>query len=123
LELHVLSLLDSQEGRGVADVQTALKRVGEDLAYTTVMTVLSRLYSKGHVTRVKEGRQFLYTVSAEREKVRRSLFERVRASVFRADRLKPILALLDSKEALSAEELAELKRVVDEKLKTARGKG
>lgn len=38
--------------------ELALER---DLAYTTVLTVLDRLARKGTVTRVRQGRQWLYT--------------------------------------------------------------
>lgn len=39
--------------------------VGDDLAYTTVMTVLARLYDKGLVSREKSGRAFAYRAVAE----------------------------------------------------------
>jgi predicted transcriptional regulator len=34
---------------------------GADLAYTTVMTILTRLHDKGSVTRTRAGRAFVYT--------------------------------------------------------------
>ena len=37
------------------------EEVGGDLAYTTVMTALTRLHEKGAVTRRKAGRAFAYT--------------------------------------------------------------
>ena len=36
------------------------RKLGDHLAYTTVMTVLGRLYDKGEVTRVRIGRAFAY---------------------------------------------------------------
>jgi predicted transcriptional regulator len=39
--------------------------VGDDLAYTTVMTVLARLHDKGLVTRARSGRAFAYRVLAQ----------------------------------------------------------
>jgi len=41
-----------------AQVRDAL---GRDLAYTTVMTVLTRLHHKGEVTRAQAGRGYAYT--------------------------------------------------------------
>jgi predicted transcriptional regulator len=38
-----------------------LRAVGEDLAYTTVMTILARLYAKGLAARVPVGRGFGYS--------------------------------------------------------------
>ncbi len=37
---------------------------GEELAYTTVMTVMSRLAEKGMLTRVREGRGYRYEAVA-----------------------------------------------------------
>jgi predicted transcriptional regulator len=122
LELQILGLLSPQEPSSVADIQSRLKKQGNDLAYTTVMTVLTRLFNKGHLKRTKEGRQFLYLIAPEKEKARRSIFDRVRTSLFRNDRLNPILALLDSKDELTPEELKALKRVVDDKLKVAKAR-
>jgi predicted transcriptional regulator len=39
--------------------------LGADLAYTTVMTILSRLHDKGSVTRSRVGRAFVYTPAFE----------------------------------------------------------
>ena len=36
---------------------------GQQLAYTTVLTILLRLHDKGYVTRAKEGRQFRYAAA------------------------------------------------------------
>lgn len=51
--------------RAPATVAEVLERVNTrhepPLAYTTVMTVLSRLYEKGHVTRERRGRGYAYT--------------------------------------------------------------
>lgn len=38
-----------------------------DLAYTTVMTVLARLWRKGHLERERRGRAFSYRALRERE--------------------------------------------------------
>lgn len=36
------------------------QRLSRELAYTTVVTILSRLYDKGVLTREKQGRSFAY---------------------------------------------------------------
>ncbi|MEV6260136.1 BlaI/MecI/CopY family transcriptional regulator [Streptomyces sp. NPDC051784] len=41
------------------------ERVPGDLAYTTVVTILARLLTKGAVTRVRAGRSFLWTPTAD----------------------------------------------------------
>lgn len=49
----------------VAEVRDALAAAGHDVAYTTILTILLRLYEKGFVTRIKEGRQFRYAPAFE----------------------------------------------------------
>jgi predicted transcriptional regulator len=63
LEQEVLSCL-AAAGRPltVAEVQAEL---GEDLAYTTVMTALSRLHAKGVLSRQPAGRGYAYSVPAD----------------------------------------------------------
>jgi predicted transcriptional regulator len=58
LEAEVLAALWAAErALAPAEVQAAL---GGGLAYTTVMTILNRLHAKGEVTRIADGRTFLY---------------------------------------------------------------
>jgi len=58
LEAEVLAALwAADRALPPGEVQAAL--VG-DLAYTTVMTILSRLHAKGEVTRRADGRTFVY---------------------------------------------------------------
>jgi predicted transcriptional regulator len=117
LELEVLGVLNSANDLGVSDIQAHLKTSGHDLAYTTVMTVLVRLYKKNLVVRRKEGRQFLYSVTKKKAHAPAGIFERVKTSLFGSEKLKPILGLLESDDGLSREELVALKKAVEEKLK------
>ncbi|MFS8198204.1 BlaI/MecI/CopY family transcriptional regulator [Streptomyces sp. CWNU-52B] len=59
LEALVLSALSEADGPvGTGWVQ---ERLGGDLAYTTVITILTRLLAKGAVTRERVGRSFVWT--------------------------------------------------------------
>jgi predicted transcriptional regulator len=117
LELEVLGILNSIGEQSVTDIQTNLKSSGHNLAYTTVMTVLVRLHNKNLVTRKKQGRLFLYSVAKKKDSSAHSIFEKVKNSLFRAERLTPILSLLSSEEDLTREELEELKKAVEQRLK------
>lgn len=117
LELEVLGILNSSGEQSVSDIQASLKSSGHDLAYTTVMTVLVRLYSKHLVTRKKHGRLFLYSAARKKDSSAQSIFEKVKNSLFRSERLTPILSLLDNEEDLTREELEELKKAVEQRLK------
>jgi predicted transcriptional regulator len=50
----------------VREVQSRLRR-RPPLAYTTVLTVLDRLFDKGLVARAKDGKAFLYTPKVSRQ--------------------------------------------------------
>lgn len=115
LEMEVLGLLSPDEPLAVADVQQRLARAGRDLAYTTVMTVLVRLAEKGVVTRKKQGTRYLYAPARKAPRVADGILARVRQSLFRGDRTRPILALLEDEE-LSPDELRAVRDLIDEKL-------
>ncbi|MCX4763453.1 BlaI/MecI/CopY family transcriptional regulator [Streptomyces sp. NBC_01275] len=63
LEAQVLSAL-----QGAPEPVTAgwvRERLGGTLAYTTVITILTRLQAKGAVTRERSGRSFTWTAAAD----------------------------------------------------------
>ncbi len=66
LEAEIMELVWSAGGAvPVRDIVDRLnKGRGENLAYTTVMTVMSRLAEKGMLTRVREGRGYRYEAAA-----------------------------------------------------------
>jgi predicted transcriptional regulator len=51
------------------------------IAYTTVMTVMDNLYRKGHLSRVKDGRAYRYTPTAERGEYTARIMREVLRSV------------------------------------------
>ncbi len=51
----------------VHDIMARLGADGRELAYTTVMTVLARLWEKGYLVRQKKGKAFLYATRDHRE--------------------------------------------------------
>ncbi len=62
LEYAVLQALWHSSPASVGDVQERVNAGRDDeLAYTTVMTVLTRLHDKGLLERVKQGRGYDYT--------------------------------------------------------------
>lgn len=72
---------------GSATVHDVHARIGQPrgLAYTTIATVMDRLFDKGAVTRRREGRSFVYRPVGER-----AGFDRARAEVAVATLLAPI---------------------------------
>lgn len=65
LEREVLAALSAADGPRTA--QQVLDELDRDLAYTTVMTTLSRLHAKGAVERTTVGRAYAYSLAGTPE--------------------------------------------------------
>ncbi|MFD4588396.1 BlaI/MecI/CopY family transcriptional regulator [Streptomyces sp. NPDC058434] len=63
LEAQVLAAL--RQAPGAVTAAWVQERLGSDLAYTTVMTILTRLHAKGAVARERAGRSFEWTAVAD----------------------------------------------------------
>ncbi|MCX2968148.1 BlaI/MecI/CopY family transcriptional regulator [Streptomyces sp. JHD 1] len=63
LEALVLSALRAADGPATAG--WVRERLGGDLAYTTVVTILTRLLAKGAVTRERSGRPFAWAPASD----------------------------------------------------------
>ncbi|MEU9079438.1 BlaI/MecI/CopY family transcriptional regulator [Kitasatospora sp. NPDC004745] len=63
LEAQVLAVL--QQAPGPASAGWVQERLEGDLAYTTVMTILSRLHAKNAVSRTRSGRSYLWQASSD----------------------------------------------------------
>jgi predicted transcriptional regulator len=63
LEAEVLAVL--REAPGPASTAWVQERLGGSLAYTTVITILTRLLAKDAVTRERTGRFFVWTPTAD----------------------------------------------------------
>jgi predicted transcriptional regulator len=64
-------MLDELWTRGSATVRELIEGGCHELAYTTVMTTLDRLFKKGLLTRSEEGRAFRYVPQLSREELHR----------------------------------------------------
>src|SRR5271168_403340 len=62
-------MLDGLWAKGSATVRELVDGGYRDLAYTTVMTTLDRLFKKGFLTRSEEGRAFRYAPRFSREEL------------------------------------------------------
>jgi len=67
LEAVIMDVMwDRGEPATVRQVHAKLS-TARPLAYTTVMTVMDNLHTKGHLTREKDGRAWLYAPAVSRE--------------------------------------------------------
>ncbi|WP_128984055.1 BlaI/MecI/CopY family transcriptional regulator [Streptomyces roseicoloratus] len=63
LEVQVVGAL--RQAGGARTAGWVQERLGGDLAYTTVITILTRLHAKGAVSRERAGRSFEWTAVAD----------------------------------------------------------
>lgn len=99
LEQEVIACL-AASGRPMT-VTEVLGELGDDLAYTTVMTALSRLHAKGALSRKPAGRAFAYSLAVEPDAMGASMTARRMARLLdaeadRADVLARFVADLDA---------------------------
>lgn len=67
LESAVMDVVWEYGPTSVRQVMETLNQNGRHLAYTTIMTVMTRLKEKGWLTTEKEGRAYLYRTACTRQ--------------------------------------------------------
>jgi len=112
-ELDVMNVLWSVASATVAEVR---ERLADDLAYTTVLTVLHRLEKKGYGGHPGEGRAHRYHPLVERATAGRTALRRLLKKVFDGS---PALLMTQfvSDTNLTDQELRRLRRVLEDRLR------
>lgn len=112
-ELEVLKVLWERGPSTVRDVLERLHARNRRVAYTTVLTVLTRLDQKGMVASDRSEHAYVYRAKVSREKL---TLARVRAMVrdLYDGAAAPLVLQLMQNERLSAGEIAELRKMIDE---------
>lgn len=109
-------------GKGsVAEVRAELQQRGNELAYTTVMTLLGRLAAKNAVVVDKAREPFVYRPAHRRESVLRERLRDFVRDVFDGQADSLVLRLVED-ESLTREELREIERKIAESEKAQPGK-
>lgn len=112
-ELDVMSVLWDIGPATVAEVR---KRIPDQLAYTTVLTMLRTLEHKGYVSHTEEGRAHRYKPLVKREAAGRTALRRLVDKVFDGSP-ELLLTQLVSDKNLSDEELRRLRKLLAERLR------
>lgn len=111
-ELRLMRLLWARGESTVADLVRALPE-GMELAYTSVLTTVRVLETKGYVQHREDGRAFVYQTCVAEEEASRSEVRHLLGRFFGNSREQLLLSLLGDGE-VSAEELRRLKQAVAE---------
>jgi len=112
-ELDVMSVLWDLGDATVAEVR---ERLADDLAYTTVLTVLRTLEQKGFVEHTGEGRAHRYHPLVKREAAGRNALRRLLDKVFQGSP-ELLLTHLVADKNLSDEELRRLRKLLEARIR------
>jgi predicted transcriptional regulator len=111
-ELEVLRTLWDGGPATVREVMNDLHRQGRRLAYTTVLTFLSRLEQKGYVASDRSGVAYVYRPTVTRDKVSRSRLTHLLDELYDGAAGPLVLQLVrDGK--FTTDEIATLQRLID----------
>lgn len=111
-ELDVMAVLWERGASTVAEVRD---RLADALAYTTVLTVLRTLESKGHVMHESDGKAHRYTPLVARDAAGRSALGRIVDKIFGGSRELLLTQLVDAR-GINDAELERLRRVLDDRI-------
>ena len=112
-ELDVMAVLWEHGPSTVAEVRD---RLPDNLAYTTVLTVLRTLEEKGRVEHQMEGRAHRYRATVERDAAGTSALRRLVQKLFRGSP-ELLLTHLVSDRELGPNDLRRLQRLLEERIK------
>ena len=112
-ELDVMGVLWEEGAATVAEVRDAL---ADDLAYTTVLTILRTLEEKGYVAHDEEGRAHRYRPLVERAKAEKSAVSKLVKKLFKGSP-ELLLTQLVADRKLTEDDLKRMRALIDEQLK------
>ena len=122
-ELDALKVLWKQGEATVREICTAMNSAGQQLAYTTVLSLLQVMEQKGLVAHRRQGKAYVYLPRIEREKTLRGLATGFLERVFDGSLDEYLVHALRPRR-LSATELDQLETMIAEaRLRSQRRKG
>jgi len=117
MELQFMDVLWQQKGSSsVQQVQDALTASGNELAYTTVQTVLNTLEKKGKVTRQLDGRAYVYLPAITKESILKQAVRDLADRMFGGSSEDLVMSLIATRE-VDAKRIAKLARKIADKEK------
>lgn len=111
-ELEVLKALWDEGPATVREVLNHLRARGRRLAYTTVLTTLTRLEQKGFVNSDKSGLAYVYRARVTRQRFSRSRVKALVQQVYDGAAGPVVLELIRT-ERLTPDEIEELQKLID----------
>ncbi|HWS70040.1 MAG TPA: BlaI/MecI/CopY family transcriptional regulator [Steroidobacteraceae bacterium] len=99
---------------GPSVVTEVRDQLDDKLAYTTVLTILRTLESKGYVRHEEEGRVHRYFAAVEQQAARKSALQHLKQKLFKGS-AELLFTHLVSDQKLSAEQLRRMRKLLTTK--------
>src|SRR5580704_1898352 len=115
-EAQLMEILWEHGPSTVAEVR---ERLQDDLAYTTVLTMLRTLEAKDYVRHEEQGRAHVYCAAIQRQAAQRSALKALSAKLFKGSRALLVTQLV-SDEALTDEEVKRIRQLIDNRAKRSK---
>ena len=113
LELEILKVLWRIGPATVRQVRDELA-ASRDLAYTSVMTMMTIMVGKKYLTRTKDGRSFTYQATYQEKKATKSMLQDVVERLFNGSTTAVMQHLLETSE-LDDDELKQIRSLINRK--------
>ena len=113
-EIDVMDVLWDRGPSLVAEVRVALR---DELAYTTVLTILRTLEGKGHVSHQQEGRGHRYFATVKQRAAQRSALRHLTRKLFKGS-AELLFTHLVSDQKLSAKQIRNMRALLEGKQDT-----
>jgi BlaI family penicillinase repressor len=110
-EIDVMEVLWERGPSLVGEVRAALR---DDLAYTTVLTILRTLEGKGYVGHEQEGRGHRYFAAVKQQAAQRSALRRLTSKLFKGS-AELLFTHLVSDQKLTAKQIRAMRALLEEK--------
>ena len=109
--MEILQLLWNYGPRSVRELNDDLNKF-RPVGYTTTLKFLQIMAEKGFVTRVKDGRNHIYTAAIEQKAAQQQLLDKLLLGVFGGSAKKLVMQALGNHTA-TKEELDEIKKYIE----------
>ena len=117
LELEILKVLWGNPPLPVRDVRARLhEHAGRELSHNSVITMLNIMVRKGYLRRKKDGKAFLFSPKVEKDCVAGGMTGDLLSRLFDGSASAMVLNMIETAD-LDADELAELRRLINRKAK------
>jgi predicted transcriptional regulator len=111
-ELNILQVIWNNGPASVRDINDELNK-SREIGYTTTLKLLQIMTEKGLVTRIKDGRNHIYSAAVEQNAAQQQSLDKLLNGVFGGSAKKLVMQALGNHNP-SKKELEEIKKYIEE---------